>query len=119
MSKVNLKEKFALIDDYWKPIIVGELNNQHVRLAKIKGEFIMHTHDNEDELFFVIKGCFQMDYGDKIIDIEEGEFIIIPKGVKHRPIAENEAHILLFEPATVLNTGDIQNEFTHEILEKK
>jgi len=117
MKKVNIKEKLELITDYWKPIIVGELNNQQVKLLKIKGEFVMHHHEHEDELFMVIKGSFKMDYGDKISEINEGEFIIIPKGTSHRPIAENEAHLLLFEPATVLNTGNVRNELTQENLE--
>lgn len=119
MNQVNINQKLDLITDYWKPIIVGELNNQHVKLVKIKGEFVMHHHDNEDELFLVIKGAFKMDYGDKIVDVNEVEFIIIPKGVKHRPIAENETHILLFEPATTLNTGNVKNELTVETPEKK
>jgi mannose-6-phosphate isomerase-like protein (cupin superfamily) len=112
MDKVNIKDKFNLISDYWKPIIVGELNNQQVRLVKIKGEFVMHHHDNEDEFFLVIKGHLKMDYGDRIIDIKEGEFIIIPKGIKHRPIADIETHLLLFEPETILNTGNVRNELT-------
>jgi mannose-6-phosphate isomerase-like protein (cupin superfamily) len=119
MDKVNIKEKLNAITDYWKPIIVGELNKQQVRLVKIKGEFVMHRHDHEDELFLVIKGSFKMDYGDKIVDINEGEFIIIPRGVKHRPIADNETHLLLFEPETLLNTGDVQNELTVESPEKR
>ncbi|MCG8697582.1 MAG: cupin domain-containing protein [Bacteroidales bacterium] len=112
MNKVNINNKLALINDYWKPIIVGELNNQQVRLVKIKGEFVMHHHDNEDEMFMVIKGAFKMDYGDRIEEINEGEFVIVPKGVKHKPIAESEAHLLLFEPNTVLNTGNVRNELT-------
>ena len=112
MDKVNIKEKLDLITDYWKPIIVGELNNQQVRLVKIKGEFVMHHHDNEDELFLVIKGSLKMVYGDRVVAISEGEFIIIPKGVNHRPIADSETHLLLFEPNTVLNTGNVRNELT-------
>jgi mannose-6-phosphate isomerase-like protein (cupin superfamily) len=119
MDKVNIKEKLNTITDYWKPIIVGELNKQQVRLVKIKGEFVMHKHDHEDELFLVIKGSFKMDYGDKIVDINEGEFIIIPRGVKHKPIADKETHLLLFEPETVLNTGDVRNELTVESPEKR
>ena len=118
MKKVNIKEKLDLITDCWKPIIVGELNKQQVRLVKIKGEFVMHKHDNEDELFLVIKGLLKMDYGDKIIDIREGEFIIIPRGVTHRPISDNETHLLLFEPETTLNTGDVRNELTLDSPEK-
>ncbi|MDF1613224.1 cupin domain-containing protein [Stygiobacter electus] len=112
MDKVNIKDKLNLITDYWKPIIVGELNNQQIRLVKIKGEFVMHHHENEDEFFLVIKGSLKMDYGNMIVDINEGEFIIIPKGIKHRPIADTETHLLLFEPATILNTGNVQNELT-------
>lgn len=119
MDKVNIKEKLGLISDYWKPIIVGELNNQQVRLVKIKGEFVMHRHDNEDELFLVIKGSLKMDYGDRIVDIFEGEFIIIPRGIQHKPIADIETHLLLFEPETVLNTGNVRNEFTLENPERK
>jgi mannose-6-phosphate isomerase-like protein (cupin superfamily) len=118
MDKVNIQDKLNRIKDYWKPIIVGELNNQQVRLVKIKGEFVMHHHDNEDEFFLVIKGHLKMDYGDRITDINEGEFIIIPKGIKHRPIAEFETHLLLFEPETVLNTGNVRNEFTLDSPEK-
>lgn len=118
MNKVNIKEKLDLITDYWKPIIVGELNEQQVRLVKIKGEFVMHKHDNEDELFLVIKGLLKMDYGDKIADVREGEFIIIPRGVKHRPISDGETHLLLFEPEATLNTGDVRNDLTLDSPEK-
>lgn len=112
MDKVNINDKLNRITEYWKPVIVGELNNQQVRLVKIKGEFVMHHHDHEDEFFFVVKGLLKMDYGDRIIDINEGEFIIIPKGIKHRPIAVVETHLLLFEPDTILNTGNVRNELT-------
>jgi mannose-6-phosphate isomerase-like protein (cupin superfamily) len=112
MDKVNVSDKLKLISEYWKPIIVGELNNQQIRLVKIKGEFVIHQHDNEDEFFLVIKGLLKMDYGDRIIDIKEGEFIIIPKGIKHRPIADIETHLLLFEPDSILNTGNVRNEMT-------
>ncbi len=118
MEKVNISEKLGLLKDFWKPIIVGELNNQQIRLVKIKGEFVMHHHDNEDEMFLVINGSFKMDYGHKLVDINEGEFIIVPRGIEHRPIAEEEAHLLLFEPDSVLNTGNIRNEFTHDNPEK-
>ena len=119
MDKVNIPDKINLIKDYWKPIIVGELNNQHVKLVKVKGEFTMHHHDNEDEFFLVIKGLLKMDYGDKMVEIKEGEFIIVPRGVDHRPIADSEVHILLFEPDTTLNTGNIRNELTVDSPEKK
>jgi mannose-6-phosphate isomerase-like protein (cupin superfamily) len=119
MDKVNIKEKLDLITDYWNPIIIGELNNQQIRLVKIKGKFVMHHHDNEDEFFLVIKGHLRMDYGNKIVNIDEGEFIIIPKGINHRPIAETETHLLLFEPATILNTGNVRNELTVDSPERK
>lgn len=112
MGKVNIQDKLALINEYWKPIIVGELNNQHVKLVKIKDEFTMHYHENEDELFLVIKGILKMDYGDRIVEVNEGEFVIVPRGVKHRPIADTEVHLLLFEPETTLNTGNVRNELT-------
>jgi len=112
MDKVNIGDKLNLINEYWKPIIVGELNNQQVRLVKIKGEFVMHHHDNEDEFFLVVKGLLKVDYGDRIIDINEGEFIIIPKGIEHRTIADIETHLLLFEPNSILNTGNVRNELT-------
>jgi len=118
MNKVNIKEKLDLVNDYWVPRIVGELNNQQVRIVKIKGEFVLHKHDNEDELFLVIKGVLKMEYEDKIIDLTEGEFIIIPRGVKHRPIADEEVHLLLFEPASTVNTGDVKNELTLESPER-
>lgn len=118
MEKVNIKDKLNLITDYWKPVVVGELNNQQVRLVKVKGEFVMHHHDNEDELFFVLKGMLKMDYGDKITEINEGEFVIIPKGVKHRPFADTETHLLLFEPGSTLNTGNVRNELTHDSPQK-
>ena len=119
MDKVNLNNKLSLIKDYWQPIIVGELNNHQVKLVKVKGEFIMHHHENEDELFLVLKGALKMDDGNKIMEINEGEFIIIPKGVKHKPIADSETHLLLFEPESVLNTGNIRNELTLDSPEKK
>ena len=118
MQKVNLAEKFSLFTDYYNPRIVGELNNQHVKLAKLKGEFIWHKHDMEDELFLVIKGKLKMELRDKTIEIDEGEFIIVPHGVEHRPVADEEVHILLFEPASTLNTGNVQHEMTRTDLEK-
>ncbi len=117
MQKVNLAEKLSLFTDYYNPRIVGELNNQHVKLAKLKGEFIWHKHDEEDELFLVIKGKLRMELRDKTIEINEGEFIIVPRGTEHKPVAAEEVHILLFEPATTLNTGDVQNELTKRTLE--
>jgi mannose-6-phosphate isomerase-like protein (cupin superfamily) len=112
VKKVSIGEKFALFDERWKPKIVGELNGQHVKLVKLLGEFVWHHHDDEDELFLVVKGRFRMEFRDTNVWIEEGEFIVVPRGVEHRPVAEKEAHVLLFEPASTLNTGNVQNERT-------
>lgn len=117
MDKVNLAEKLALFSEHWSPKVVGELNGQHVKLVKFKGEFVWHKHDNEDEMFFVVKGSFRMEYRDKIITLNENEFLIVPKGVEHRPVADEEVCIMLFEPATTLNTGDAESELTKETLE--
>jgi mannose-6-phosphate isomerase-like protein (cupin superfamily) len=118
MDKVNISEKFSQFHDYYNPRIVGELNGQHVKATKLKGEFIWHHHDHEDELFLVIKGKLKMELRDKIVEINEGEFLIVPRGVEHKPVAEEEVHILLFEPASTLNTGNIENEKTRKQLEK-
>ncbi|HYP38893.1 MAG TPA: cupin domain-containing protein [Chloroflexia bacterium] len=118
MEAVNLSEKFSLFQDYWSPKIVGELNDTHVKLVKVKGEFTWHHHDNEDELFLVVKGRLVIKLRDRDITLEEGEFAIIPKGVEHKPVAEEEAHILLLEPKSTLNTGNVRNEKTLEQLER-
>ena len=112
MNKVNLSEKFELFIEHWSPKVVGELNGQQVKLVKFKGPFVWHHHDNEDELFYVVKGCFDMEFRDRTVTINEGEFIIVPKGVEHRPNAHEEVQVLLFEPATTLNTGNTENERT-------
>jgi mannose-6-phosphate isomerase-like protein (cupin superfamily) len=112
MEKINLAEKFGRFDDYWSPRIVGEINDSYVKLAKFKGEFIWHKHDAEDELFLVVKGCLVIKLRDREIHLEAGEFIIISRGVEHLPIANEEAHVLLLEPKSTLNTGDIINERT-------
>ena len=118
MQKVNLAEKLSLFNDYCNPYIIGELNGQHVKAVKLNGEFVWHKHDNEDEMFLVVKGCFNMELRDKTITINEGEFLIVPRGVEHKPVAKEEVHILLFEPATTLNTGNVENELTRTVLEK-
>ncbi len=118
MNKVNIDEKLSLFDEYWDPKIVGELNGQYVKLVKLKGEFVWHKHDNEDEMFYVLKGKFNMEYRDKIVGINENEFVIVPKGVEHRPVAKEEVSVMLFEPKTILNTGDKRNEFTKENLQE-
>lgn len=116
MDKVNLADKFSRISEYWKPYIAGELNGQIVKLDKLKGEFVWHHHDNEDELFLVVKGRFRIEFRDKTVQLEEGEFIIVPRGVEHRPVADEECWILLFEPASTLNTGNVENAMTlHEL----
>lgn len=112
MEKVNLSEKLALFSDLWSPKIVGELNGQHVKLAKLKGEFVWHHHENEDELFLVLRGSLAIHLTGRVVDLNEGEFFVVPKGVEHKPVAKEEAHILLLEPASTLNTGNIRNERT-------
>jgi mannose-6-phosphate isomerase-like protein (cupin superfamily) len=118
VNKVNLPEKFAQFTEQWQPKIVGELNGQYVKLVKFLGPFTWHHHEKEDEMFLVYKGRFRMEYRDHTEDIEEGEFVIVPRGVEHRPVADQEVQVLLFEPATTLNTGNVRNEFTVPDLEK-
>ena len=117
VKKINIEQKLSLFKDHWNPRIIGELNKQHVKLAKIKGEFIWHRHDKEDEMFLVLKGTLKIEFRDRTEIIHENEIIIVPKGVEHRPIAEKEVSIMLFEPATTINTGDLDNERTRKNLE--
>lgn len=117
MEKVNIAEKLALFDERWSPKIVAELNGQHVKLAKLEGPFVWHHHDHEDELFLVIHGRLKMELRDRSIELDPGEMIVIPRGVEHRPVAEEEVHVLLFEPASTLNTGNVRNERTVAELE--
>jgi mannose-6-phosphate isomerase-like protein (cupin superfamily) len=112
MDKVNLAQKFALFHDYWSPKIAGELNDSYVKLAKLKGEFVWHRHETEDELFLIVKGRLLIRLRDRDIRLEEGEFVVIPRGVEHLPVAEGEVHVLLLEPKSTLNTGDVRNERT-------
>lgn len=122
MHKINLAEKLSLIQDHWNPRITGELNGQHLKLVKFQGPFTWHHHESEDEMFFVVKGRFRMDYreaGDEHAEwIEAGELIIVPHGIEHRPFAEEECDVLLFEPASTLNTGNVQDSFTREKLDR-
>ncbi|HEY5616065.1 MAG TPA: cupin domain-containing protein [Bacteroidota bacterium] len=118
LTKVNLAQKFKLFNEHWSPKIAGELNDSHVKLVKFKGEFVWHHHDNEDELFFVYKGRFCMKLRDGEVWVEEGEFIIIPKGVEHKPFAEEEVQVMLLEPKTTLNTGNVKNDRTVAELDK-
>ncbi|MGE0568351.1 MAG: cupin domain-containing protein [Bacteroidia bacterium] len=118
LEKINISDKLSLFNDYWNPRIVGQLNGQHVKLAKFKGEFVWHHHENEDEMFLVIKGKFKMELRDKTIEINEGEFVIIPRGTEHKPVASEEVSVLLFEPASTLNTGNVENDLTKKNLNK-
>jgi mannose-6-phosphate isomerase-like protein (cupin superfamily) len=118
MEKVNIAEKLSTFGDYFNPRIAGELNGQHIKLVKFRGEFIWHHHDQEDELFYVVKGSFDMQMRDKTITVNAGEFLIMPRGVEHKPVAKEEVEIMLFEPATTLNTGNVENEMTARNLEK-
>lgn len=117
MEKINLAEKLSLFSDYFNPRVAGELNGQQVKLVKFKGEFIWHHHALEDELFYVVNGSFDMHLRDQVITVNEGEFIIMPKGVEHKPVANEEVAVMLFEPASTLNTGNIMNEKTRTDLE--
>jgi mannose-6-phosphate isomerase-like protein (cupin superfamily) len=117
MDKINLLEKFTRFDDTWSPKIVGELNGQQVKLVKLHGEFIWHKHDKEDELFFVVKGVLKIAFHDHTEVLHENEMLVVPAGTEHKPIAENEVWVMLFEPADTLNTGNITNERTREVLD--
>ena len=118
MKKVNIDEKLKVFSDYWNPRVIGELNGQFVKAVKLKGEFVWHHHDVEDELFLIIKGTLRMEFRDRVEEVNEGEFIIVPHGVEHRPVATEEVHLLLFEPASTLNTGNVENEKTRKKLER-
>ncbi len=118
MDKINLSDKFNRIDEYWSPRLVGELNGQHVKLAKVKGAFIWHRHDEADELFLVVKGQLVLKLRDRDVVLNEGEMFIVPRGVEHMPVAEEEVHLMLFEPAGTRNTGNVENERTVGDLER-
>lgn len=118
IGKVNIGDKLSLFNDHWNPRIVGELNGQHIKLGKFKGEFVWHKHDQEDEMFLVLKGSFRMELRDRTIELKEGEFLIIPKGTEHRPVADEEVCVMLFEPAGTVNTGDAPGALTRHTLEK-
>jgi len=117
MDKINLSQKFSLFQQYWSPKIAGELNDSYIKLVKLKGEFVWHRHEQEDELFLVVKGRLLIKLRDRDIHLEEGEFVIIPRGIEHLPIAEEEVHVLLLEPKSTLNTGNVQSERTVTDLE--
>jgi len=115
MEKVNLREKLALFSDHWNPRIVGELNGQHVKVVKFQGEFVWHDHAEEDEFFLVLRGSFRMDFRDKSVELNEGDLIIVPRGIEHRPVARQEVEVMLFEPARIKHTGNVESDLTvHE-----
>ena len=119
MEKVNLTEKFALMNEHWRPKVVGELNGQEVKLVKFQGAFPWHHHENEDEMFMALRGSFRLEFRDKTVELSEGEFMIVSRGVEHRPVADEEVEVLLFEPAQLLNTGNVVDEnFTAPIGDK-
>jgi len=118
MDKVDLQEKLASFSDHWNPRIVAELNGQHVKLVKFQGPFVWHHHDDEDELFLVVKGRFRMEFRDRDVWLEEGELLVVPRGVEHRPVAEEEVQVLLFEPASTVNTGNVEEERTRRELQR-
>lgn len=118
LEKVSLSDKFSLFDEHWSPKIAGEVNDSYVKLVKFQGDFVWHKHEEEDEMFLVVKGSITIRLRDGDVRLEEGEFVIIPRGVEHMPVAEEEAHVILFEPKTVLNTGDVRNERTREVLSR-
>jgi len=117
-EKVNIENKLSSFSDYWNPRIVGELNGQHVKLVKAKGEFVWHKHDYEDEMFYVLKGSLKIEFRDQSVVLSPDEFIIIPKGVEHKPIAEKEVSVMLFEPLGTINTGDVKDKLTKDHLER-
>jgi len=112
MVKVNVGEKLALFSDHWNPRIVAELNGQHVKLAKFQGEFVWHDHADEDEMFFVIRGRFRMEFRDRSVPLSEGEFLVVPRGIEHRPVADEEVEAMLFEPAQIKHTGEVESDLT-------
>ncbi len=118
LKKINLKQKFNLFNDHWSPKILGDLNGQQVKIAKVKGEFVWHNHAEEDELFFIVKGTLKIEFKEETITLNEGELLIVPKGVDHNPIAEEEVWLLLFEPASTKHTGDTKSEMTVDIFDR-
>ncbi len=118
MNTINIAEKLSLFSDHWSPRIIAELNGQHVKLGKFQGEFVWHKHDEEDELFYVLEGNFRMEFRDRTVQVNKGEILVVPRGVEHRPVADEEVSVMLFEPAGTLNTGDTEGTLTRHDLEK-
>jgi mannose-6-phosphate isomerase-like protein (cupin superfamily) len=112
MDKVNIQEKLALFQDYWKPRIIAELNGQQVKLVKLRGPFVWHHHESEDEMFFVVRGTLRMELRERVVELGPGELLVVPRGVEHRPVAEDEVEVVLFEPSSTLNTGNVRDERT-------
>ena len=112
MEKIDIAHKLSSIDQHWSPKIIAELNGQHVKLAKLLGEFVWHHHEHEDELFWVVSGTLRLELRDRVVELEPGQMMVVPQGVEHRPVADQEVHLLLFEPASTLNTGNIKNDMT-------
>ncbi|MFL6449526.1 MAG: cupin domain-containing protein [Bryobacteraceae bacterium] len=112
MDKVNVREKLGLFSDHWNPRVVAELNGQHVKLVKFQGEFVWHDHADEDEMFLVIRGQFRMEFRDRSVSLSEGEFLVVPRGVEHRPVADEEVEVMLFEPAKIKHTGEVESDLT-------
>jgi len=118
MNSINLIEKFNLFNEHWTPKLIADLNGQHVKIAKMKGEFVWHKHEQQDELFLVVRGRFRMEFREKNVWVEEGEIIVVPRDAEHRPVADEEAHILMFEPANTLNTGNVNSDRTVDKIER-
>jgi mannose-6-phosphate isomerase-like protein (cupin superfamily) len=118
MDTINIAEKLSLFSDHWNPRIIAELNGQHVKLGKLKGEFVWHKHNEEDELFYVLEGRFRMEFRDKTVQVNKGEMLLVPKGVEHKPVADEEVSVMLFEPMSTLNTGNVEVDLTKHTLEK-
>jgi mannose-6-phosphate isomerase-like protein (cupin superfamily) len=118
MNKINLEEKFGLLDEYWRPKIIATVNGQDIKIIKVKGEFVWHHHAEDDEFFMGWKGRFRVEFRDRIVELGPGECVVVPKGVEHRTCANNETWVLCFEPSGVLNTGNVRNEQTAMVLEK-
>ena len=118
LDKINVYQKLSFFNEHWSPKVLGEVNDSYVKVAKLKGEFLWHTHENEDEMFYVLKGTLTIKLRDRDVILNEGEFLIIPKGIEHMPVAESEVHVMLIEPKTTLNTGDVKNDRTVEKLDR-
>ncbi len=118
MDTINLQEKLSLINDLWKPRVIAELNGQQVKISKVQGEFVWHDHKKEDELFFIVKGTLRMEFRDRVVEVNEGEMIVVPMGVEHRPVAVEEVWMMLFEPANIKHTGDVQSYLTIDSYQK-